>query len=84
MTLKKRRKRRLTKFGKLFFSGIFVLVATVFSFTFVNHQKSYYEKEENKNYIVEINYPNVKSKQLVAYSERYIENKKRNLKKKFL
>lgn len=80
MTLKKRHKRRLTKFGKLFFSGIFVLVATVFSFTFVNHQKSYYEKEENKNYIVEINYPNVKSKQLVAYSDRYIENKKKEFK----
>lgn len=82
MILKKRRKRRLTKFGKLFFSVIFILTVLILSLTFMNHQKSYYEKEENKNYIVEINYPNVKSKQLIAYSDNYIKSKEKEFKDK--
>ena len=80
MILKKRHKRRLTKFGKLFFSGIFGLTVSILSFTFINHQRVFYEKEENKNYIVEINYPNVKSKQLLAYTDDYIKNKKKEFK----
>lgn len=80
MILKKRYKRRLTKFGKLFFSGIFGLTVSILSLTFINHQKVFYEKEENKNYIVEINYPNIKSKQLLAYTDDYIKNKKKEFK----
>ena len=80
MILKKRHKRRLTKFGKLFFSGIFGLTVSILSLTFINHQKVFYEKEENKNYIVEINYPNIKSKQLLAYTDDYIKNKKKEFK----
>ena len=80
MILKKRHKRRLTKFGKLFFSGIFGLTVSILSLTFINHQKVFYEKEENKNYIVEINYPKVKSKQLLAYTDDYIKNKKKEFK----
>ena len=80
MILKKGHKRRLTKFGKLFFSGIFGLTVSILSLTFINHQKVFYEKEENKNYIVEINYPKVKSKQLLAYTDDYIKNKKKEFK----
>ena len=80
MILKKRYKRRLTKFGKLFFSGIFGLTVLILSLAFINHQRVFYEKDENKNYIVEINYPKVKSKQLLAYSDDYIKNKKKEFK----
>lgn len=80
MILKKRHKRRLTKFGKLFFLGIFALTVSILSLTFINHQRDFYEKEQNKNYTVEINYPNVKSKQLLAYSDDYIKNKKKEFK----
>ena len=80
MTIKKRHKRRLTKFGKLFFLGIFALTVSILSLTFINHQRDFYEKEQNKNYTVEINYPNVKSKQLLAYSDDYIKNKKKEFK----
>ena len=80
MILKKRYKRRLTKFGKLFFSGIFGLTVLILSLVFINHQRVFYEKDENKNYIVEINYPKVKSKQLLAYTDDYIKNKKKEFK----
>ena len=80
MILKKRYKIRLTKFGKLFFSGIFGLTVLILSLAFINHQRVFYEKDENKNYIVEINYPKVKSKQLLAYTDDYIKNKKKEFK----
>ena len=80
MILKKWYKRRLTKFGKLFFSGIFGLTVLILSLAFINHQRVFYEKDENKNYIVEINYPKVKSKQLLAYTDDYIKNKKKEFK----
>ena len=77
MILKKRYKIRLTKFGKLFFSEIFGLTVLILGLAFINHQRVFYEKDENKNYIVEINYPKVKSKQLLAYTDDYIKNKKK-------
>lgn len=80
MILKKRYKIRLTKFGKLFFSGIFGLTVLILRLAFINHQRVFYEKDENKNYIVEINYPKVKSKQLLAYTDDYIKNKKKEFK----
>ena len=80
MILKKRYKIRLTKFGKLFFSGIFGLTVLILGLAFINHQRVFYEKDENKNYIVEINYPKVKSKQLLAYTDDYIKNKKKEFK----
>ena len=80
MILKKRYKIRLTKFGKLFFSGIFGLTVLILRLAFINHQRFFYEKDENKNYIVEINYPKVKSKQLLAYTDDYIKNKKKEFK----
>lgn len=80
MILKKRYKIRLTKFGKLFFSGIFGLTVLILELAFINHQRVFYEKDENKNYIVEINYPKVKSKQLLAYTDDYIKNKKKEFK----
>lgn len=80
MILKKRYKIRLTKFGKLFFSGIFGLTVLILRLVFINHQRVFYEKDENKNYIVEINYPKVKSKQLLAYTNDYIKNKKKEFK----
>lgn len=80
MILKKKYKIRLTKFGKLFFSGIFGLTVLILRLAFINHQRVFYEKDENKNYIVEINYPKVKSKQLLAYTDDYIKNKKKEFK----
>lgn len=80
MILKKRYKIRLTKFGKLFFSVIFGLTVLILRLAFINHQRVFYEKDENKNYIVEINYPKVKSKQLLAYTDDYIKNKKKEFK----
>lgn len=80
MILKKRYKIRLTKFGKLFFSSIFGLTVLILRLAFINHQRVFYEKDENKNYIVEINYPKVKSKQLLAYTDDYIKNKKKEFK----
>lgn len=56
------------------------MTVLILRLAFINHQRVFYEKDENKNYIVEINYPKVKSKQLLAYTDDYIKNKKKEFK----
>ena len=57
MKYKKIRRRRLTKFGKIFFSLITVLMIGIFSLCFINSKNKLYEKQETDNYSIEINYP---------------------------
>lgn len=74
MAVKKR--RRLTKFGKVFvLSTLFLVVFSLIGL--VRHtSRNFYEKEETDHYLVEIKYPNFENKQLLAYTDEYIENQK--------
>ena len=80
MKYKKIRRRRLTKFGKIFFSLITVLMIGIFSLCFINSKNKLYKKQETDNYSIEINYPNVKNENLLAYSTEYIKNKEEEFK----
>ena len=80
MKYKKIRRRRLTKFGKIFFSLITVLMIGIFSLCFINSKNNLYEKQETDNYSIEINYPKVKNENLLAYSTEYIKNKEEEFK----
>ena len=80
MKYKKIHKRRLTKFGKIFLSLIIVLMIGIFSLCFINSKNKLYEKQETDNYSIEINYPNVKNENLLAYSTEYIKNKEEEFK----
>ena len=68
MKYKKIHKRRLTKFGKIFFSFIIVMMIGIFSLCFINSKNNLYEKQETDNYSIEINYPIVFYDNLLAYS----------------
>ncbi len=77
--IKKRRYRiRLTKFGKAIFSICIVLL--IASLCFKKSEPNFYVKEENDDYLIEINYPKVENKNLVAYSTEYIESKEKEFK----
>ena len=80
MKYKKIHKRRLTKFGKIFFSFIIVMMIGIFSLCFINSKNNLYEKQETDNYSIEINYPKVKNENLLAYSTEYIKNKEEEFK----
>lgn len=80
MIKKKRYKRRLTKFGKIFFGCCFVMAIGIISLCFYQTKHKFYVKEENDNYLVEINYPKLENKNLIAYSNDYIESKEKEFK----
>ena len=80
MISKKRYKKRLTKFGKVFFC-IFVLLSISSTILFFGLLKdNFYEKKETDTYLIEINYPNLKNKNLMNYSNNYIQDKEKQFK----
>lgn len=80
MKCKKKRVKRLSKFGKIFFSVIIVLIISVCSLFFKENKNIFYEIEETDDYIVEINYPEIKNDELIAYSTDYIKEKEEEFK----
>lgn len=80
MIKKKIHRRRLTRFGKIFFSGCFVIIVSIIGICFKTSKHNFYVLEENENYLVEINYPKLENKNLLAYSDEYIENKEKEFK----
>lgn len=72
----KRKKRRLTKFGKLFFGIVFICICSI-SLFFCFPKNHLYEKKETKNYVIQIEYPHLSDKNLANYTREYIGDKKR-------
>lgn len=71
---------KLTKFGKLFFIGCIALISFTSFLCFKQPKQSFHEEEENENYSIEINYPKVNNENLIAYSNDYIQDKKKEFK----
>lgn len=87
MEYKKNHKRKLTKFGKKFFAFTIVLMIGISVLCFNNSNRNLSEKgiidnykEETNNYLVEINYPKVNNKDLLAYANEYLQNKEEEFK----
>lgn len=80
MIKKKRHRRRLTKFGKIFLSYCFIMIIGIISLFFNQTKDNFYMKEENDNYLVEINYPKLANRNLMTYSSDYIESKEKEFK----
>lgn len=79
MEYKKNHKRKLTKFGKKFFAFTIVLMIGISVLCLNNSNRNLSEKgiidnykEETNNYLVEINYPKVNNKDLLAYANEYL------------
>ena len=75
MNYKKKHKIRLTKTGKILFSVIIVIFLSIIIFT-NSTKETFYLKEENDLYIMEIKYPRINNKILLADATDYINNKK--------
>lgn len=75
MKYKKKYKIRLTKTGKLLFSIIIFIFLSIILFTNSN-KETFYLKEENDLYVMEIKYPRISNKMLLADATDYINNKK--------
>ncbi len=87
MEYKKTHKRRLTKFGKRFFAFTIVLMIGISVLSLNSSNRNLSEKgiidnykEETDNYLVEINYPKVNNKNLLAYANEYLQNKEEEFK----
>ena len=87
MEYKKNHKRKLTKFGKKFFAFTIVLMIGISVLCLNNSNRNLSEKgiienykEETDNYLVEINYPKVNNKDLLAYVKEYLQNKEEEFK----
>ena len=87
MEYKKNHKRKLTKFGKKFFAFTIVLIIGISVLCLNNSNRNLSEKgiidnykEETNNYLVEINYPKVNNKDLLAYVKEYLQNKEEEFK----
>ena len=84
MAYKKNHKRRLTKFGKIFFGftivsmvGTFCLCLNHFNIFLLDKKNVDIYKEEADNYLIEINYPKVNNKSILAYANEYLQNKEK-------
>ena len=75
MKYKKKHKIRLTKTGKILFSIIIFIFLSIILFTNSN-KETFYLKEENDLYVMEIKYPRINNKMLLADATDYINNKK--------
>lgn len=75
MKHKKRHHLKLTIFGKIFFSFIFLLVISSL-FILKNSKEQFYEKEENEKYTIEIEYPKLNNKNIANYTKEYFQEKK--------
>lgn len=71
---------KLTKFGKLFLIVCIALISLTIFLYFKQPKQSFHEEEENENYSIEINYPKVNNENLIAYSNEYIQDKKKEFK----
>ena len=87
MEYKKNHKIKLTKFGKKFFAFTIVLIIGISVLCLNNSNRNLSEKgiienykEETDNYLVEINYPKVNNKDLLAYVKEYLQNKEEEFK----
>jgi len=87
MAYKKNHKRRLTKFGKIFFGftivsmvGTFCLCLNHFNIFLLDKKNVDIYKEEADNYLIEINYPKVNNKSILAYANEYLQNKEEEFK----
>ena len=78
MEYKKNYKIKLTKFGKKFFAFTIVLIIGISVLCLNNSNRNL--KEETNNYLVEINYPKVNNKDLLAYVKEYLQNKEEEFK----
>lgn len=78
MEYKKNHKIKLTKFGKKFFAFTIVLIIGISVLCLNNSNRNL--KEETNNYLVEINYPKVNNKDLLAYVKEYLQNKEEEFK----
>ena len=70
----KKKKIKLTKFGKIFFSLIGIFIISIFMLSINSFKHRFYKVEESDKYLIEINYPQVKNKSIIAYSKEYIKN----------
>ena len=87
MEYKKNHKIKLTKFGKKFFAFTIALMIGISVLCLNNSNRNLSEKgiienykEETNNYLVEINYPKVNNKDLLAYVKEYLQNKEEEFK----
>ena len=87
MEYKKNHKIKLIKFGKKFFAFTIVLIIGISVLCLNNSNRNLSEKgiienykEETNNYLVEINYPKVNNKDLLAYVNEYLQNKEEEFK----
>lgn len=80
MKYKKRQVKKLSKFGKVFFSVIIISIIGICSLFFKEDKNIFYEMEETDDYIIEINYPEVENEELIAYSIEYIKEKEEDFK----
>ena len=78
MEYKKNHKIKLTKIGKKFFAFTIVLIIGISVLCLNNSNRNL--KEETNNYLVEINYPKVNNKDLLAYVKEYLQNKEEEFK----
>ena len=74
----KNHKIKLTKFGKKFFAFTIVLIIGISVLCLNNSNRNL--KEETNKYLVEINYPKVNNKDLLAYVKEYLQNKEEEFK----
>ena len=63
----KKKKIKLTKFGKIFFSLIGIFIISIFMLSINRFKHRFYKVEESDKYLIEINYPQVKNKSIIAY-----------------
>lgn len=75
MKCKRKHRVKLTAFGKIFFSFIFLIIASAF-FLFRDSNNKFYEKEETKKYTIEIEYPKLRNKSAAEFTKNYINEKK--------
>ena len=76
----KKKKIKLTKFGKIFFSLIGIFIISIFMLSINSFKHRFYKVEESDKYLIEINYPQVKNKSIIAYSKEYIKNMENDFK----
>lgn len=76
----KKSKIRLTKIGKIVFSASFIILTSMIFMVSKLFYHKYHIKEEKSDYIVEINFPKLKNKNLISYSKNYINTKKKEFK----
>lgn len=73
MKCRSKKSIKLTKFGKIFFSSIALVIIGIFSIVFQSGND-----DSNDKYIFEINYPKLQNKAIAKAIKKYIDEKKEN------